>query len=71
MKNSYKHSKIDSRSKLAKIRKYIKRKGLGSEKVLSEYNPDIGLMVRVFAKWPRRPGFNPRLNHTKDLKNGI
>ena len=20
--------------------------------------------------WPREPGFNPRLNHTKDSKNG-
>ena len=25
-------------------------------------------MVRVFAKWPRRPGFNPRSSHTKDPK---
>ena len=23
-------------------------------------------MVRVFAKWPGRPGFNPRSSHTKD-----
>ena len=21
-------------------------------------------------QWPRRPGFNPRLHHTKDFKNG-
>ena len=32
--------------------------------------PDIGLAVRVFAKWPGRPGFNPRSSHTKDSKNG-
>ena len=30
----------------------------------------IGMMVRVFAKWPWRPKFNPRSSHTKDSKNG-
>ena len=29
--------------------------------------PDIGIMVRVFAKGP---GFNPTSSHTKDSKNG-
>ena len=23
-----------------------------------------------FLVWPRKPGFNPRSSHTKDLKNG-
>ena len=30
----------------------------------------IGLVGRVFANGPGRLGFNPRLSHTKDLKNG-
>ena len=31
---------------------------------------DIGMMVRVFANGTGRLGFNPRLSHTKDSKNG-
>ena len=30
----------------------------------------IGMMVRVFAKWSARPGFNPRSSRSKDSKNG-
>ena len=30
----------------------------------------IGLVGRVFANGPERPGFNPRSRHTKDFKNG-
>ena len=30
--------------------------------------PDIGMMI--IPQWPRKPGFNPRLSHTKDFKNG-
>ena len=29
----------------------------------------IGLVVSV-CQWPGRPGFNPKLSHTKNLKNG-
>ena len=33
-------------------------------------NQAISLMIRVFAYGPGGWGFNPRLSHTKDLKNG-
>ena len=29
----------------------------------------IGLVGRVFANGPGKPGFNPRSCHTKDTKN--
>ena len=32
------------------------------------YVPDIGMMVRVFAKGPGRPGFNPWSSHTNVSK---
>ena len=34
------------------------------------YNWAIGLMSRVFANGPGRPGFNPKSSHTKDSKDG-
>ena len=30
----------------------------------------VGQVVCVFANGPKRPGFNPRLRHTYDSKNG-
>ena len=30
----------------------------------------LKLSTESVRQWPRRPGFNPRLSHTKDFKNG-
>ena len=32
--------------------------------------PTIGIMVRVFTKWSKRPKFKLRSSHTKDSNNG-
>ena len=34
------------------------------------YKRPIDIIARVFANSPEGQGFNPRLSHTKDSKNG-